>query len=114
MSRTKRKATTSIFGLHLFSPPLPALKAVAKGLSSRLATGASVSKSTANPTIDEIVVQGDVADDVRDMIVARQKPFDAIPKEEDGGVAASHIVVEEEKKKKAAPKEGEGAGEGEE
>lgn len=31
MTRTKKKATTSIFGLHLFSPPLPALKAVAKG-----------------------------------------------------------------------------------
>jgi hypothetical protein len=31
MSRTKKKATTSIYGLHLFSPPLPALKVVAKG-----------------------------------------------------------------------------------
>lgn len=30
-ARTKRKVTTSIIGLHLFSPPLPALKVVAKG-----------------------------------------------------------------------------------
>lgn len=73
-----------------------------------MATGASVSKSTANPAIDEIVVQGDVAEDVRDMIIARQKPFDSLPKEEDGGIAASHVVVEEEKKKKAQ-KEGEEA-----
>jgi len=29
-ARTKRKVTTSITGLHLFSPPLPALKVVAK------------------------------------------------------------------------------------
>lgn len=29
-ARTKRKVTTSIIGLHLFSPPLPALKVVAK------------------------------------------------------------------------------------
>lgn len=29
-ARTKRKVTTSIVGLHLFSPPLPALKVVAK------------------------------------------------------------------------------------
>lgn len=106
-TRTKKKATTNIFGLHLFSPPLPTLKVVAKGLSSKLATGASVSKSTANPNIDEIVIQGDVADDVRDMIVNRQKPFDVLPKEDAGGPSASNIVIEEEKKKKAAPKEGE-------
>ena len=29
-ARTKRKVTTSVIGLHLFSPPLPALKVVAK------------------------------------------------------------------------------------
>ncbi|UZJ55919.1 hypothetical protein CBS101457_005239 [Exobasidium rhododendri] len=106
MSRTKKKATTSIYGLHLFSPPLPALKAVAKGLSSRLATGASVSKSTANPTIDEIIIQGDVAEEVKDLIVNRTKPFDTLPKESEGGLPANNIVIEEEKKKKVA-KEGE-------
>ncbi len=29
-ARTKRKVTTSIIGLHLFTPPLPAMKVVAK------------------------------------------------------------------------------------
>ena len=112
MARTKKKATTSLYGLHPFSPPLPALKAVAKGLSSRLATGASVSKSTANPNVDEIIIQGDVAEDIRDMIINRQKPFETLPKEEAGGISASNIVVEEEKKKKLAAKEGEEAGAG--
>ena len=31
MARTKKKATTAVFGLHLFSPPLPALKVISKG-----------------------------------------------------------------------------------
>lgn len=31
VSRTKRKVITSIHGLHQFSPPLPALKVIAKG-----------------------------------------------------------------------------------
>lgn len=77
-------------------------------LSSRLATGASVSKSTANPTIDEIIIQGDVAEEVKDMIVNRQKPFESLPKESEGGLPAGNIAIEEEKKKKAA-KEGEEA-----
>lgn len=67
-----------------------------------------MSKSTANPGVDEIVVQGDVADEVRDMIISRTKPFDTLPKEEDGGPSDKQIVVEEEKKKKAPAKEGEG------
>ena len=76
-------------------------------LSSRLATGASVSKSTANPAIDEIIIQGDVAEDVKDMIVNRQKPFETLPKESEGGLPAGNIAIEEEKKKKTAAKEGE-------
>ncbi|KAK0544499.1 Translation machinery-associated protein 22 [Tilletia horrida] len=109
--RTKRKATTSIFGLHHFQPPLPALKVVAKGLSSRLATGASVSKSTQNPQIDEIVIQGDVADDVRKLILERAKPFNELPA---GDVTDKNVVIEESKKKKddAADKEGDAAGDG--
>ncbi|SPO24563.1 related to Translation machinery-associated protein 22 [Ustilago trichophora] len=97
-ARTKRKVTTSIIGLHLFSPPLPALKVVAKALSSRFATGASVSKSVQNPGVDEIVVQGDVADDVRDLILARTKPFHELPNEADGGPSEKNIVIEEDKK----------------
>ncbi|KAK0536910.1 Translation machinery-associated protein 22 [Tilletia horrida] len=109
--RTKRKATTSIFGLHHFQPPLPALKVVAKGLSSRLATGASVHKSTQNPQIDEIVIQGDVADEVRRMILERTKPFNELPAGQgEGGVSEKNVIIEEAKKKKddAADKDGEG------
>ncbi|KAL9938901.1 hypothetical protein V8E36_002620 [Tilletia maclaganii] len=107
--RTKRKATTSIFGLHHFQPPLPALKVVAKGLSGRLATGASVSKSTQNPQIDEIVIQGDVADEVRRMILERSKPFNDLPA---GDVNEKNVVVEEAKRKKdeAADKDAEAGG----
>ncbi|EPQ31031.1 uncharacterized protein PFL1_01220 [Pseudozyma flocculosa PF-1] len=113
-ARTKRKATTSINGLHTFSPPLPALKVVAKGLSSRLATGASVSRSVQNPNVDEIVIQGDVADEVKQLIVSRTKPFHELPPESAGGVAAKNIVIEEEKKmakKTAAAAAGGAAGE---
>jgi translation initiation factor 1 (eIF-1/SUI1) len=74
-----------------------------------MATGASVSKSTANPTVDEIVIQGDVADEVKDLIVNRIKPFDTLPKESEGGLPAGNIAIEEEKKKKSAAKEGEEA-----
>lgn len=103
-ARTKRKVTTSIIGLHLFSPPLPALKVVAKALSSRFATGASVSKSVQNPGVDEIVVQGDVAEDVKELILSRTKPFHELPKEEEGGPGEKNIAIEEDKKsaKKAA------------
>lgn len=73
-------------------------------LSSRFATGASVSKSVQNPGVDEIVVQGDVADDVRDLILSRTKPFHELPSEKDGGPSEKNIAIEEDKKsaKKAA------------
>lgn len=73
-------------------------------LSSRFATGASVSKSVQHPGIDEIVVQGDVADDVRDLILGRTKPFHELPSEADGGPSEKNVVIEEDKKaaKKAA------------
>ncbi|KDN52164.1 eIF1-like protein [Tilletiaria anomala UBC 951] len=96
-ARTKRKATTSVGGLHHFIPPLPAMKVVSKGLASRLATGASVSKSTSNPNVDEIVIQGDVADEIKAMIVARQKPFNDLPPESAGGPSEKNIIIEEEK-----------------
>ena len=68
-----------------------------------------MSKSTANPTIDEIIIQGDVADEVKDLIVNRTKPFDSLPKESEGGLPSGNIAIEEEKKKKAETKEGEEA-----
>lgn len=95
-ARTKKKAVTTINGLHFFSPPLPALKVISKGLASRLATGCSVSKSTSNPNIEEITIQGDVAEDVKEMILNRQKPFEALKQ---GDVGEAQVKVEEEKKK---------------
>ncbi|CAO1617591.1 unnamed protein product [Sympodiomycopsis kandeliae] len=99
-ARTKKKATTSIAGLHFFQPPLPQLKVISKGLASRLATGCSVSKSASNPNVEEITIQGDVAEEVKEMILNRVKPFNEVPP---GVIGESQIKVEEEKKK--APKE---------
>lgn len=79
-------------GLEAFSIDL---KKAAKQFASKFATGASVSK---NPQgLDEIVVQGDVAYEIVEML-----------EEEVGllkGVPADNIEVIEEKKKKAAAAE---------
>lgn len=93
-ARTKRKVITIIHGLHQLSPPLPALKVIAKGLSSRFATGASVSQSVQNPGVDEIHIQGDVADDLRAMMIERKKPFEQMPSE----VQEKNIVIDEKGK----------------
>ena len=75
-------------------------------LSSRLATGASVSKSPSNPNQEEIVIQGDVTEIVKDLILKRIKPFDTLPAD----ISEKNVVIEEEKKKKK--EEGEGGAEG--
>ena len=93
-ARTKRKVITVVHGLHQFSPPMPAQKVIAKGLSSRFATGASVSQSVQNPGIDEIHIQGDVADELRAMMIERKKPFDQLPSE----VQDKNIVIDEKGK----------------
>ncbi|WFD05754.1 Translation machinery-associated protein 22 [Malassezia vespertilionis] len=98
VARTKRKVITCITGLHLFSPPLPALKVIAKGLSSRFATGASVSQSIQNPGVDEIHIQGDVLDEVKKMLLQRAKPFEKMPSVEDGGLLEKNIVIDEKAK----------------
>ncbi len=61
-----------------------------------------MAKSASNPNVEEIVIQGDVADNVKAMIVGRQKPFNDLPPESAGGVSEKNIVVEEEKPKKKA------------
>ncbi|KAH7097253.1 hypothetical protein BKA62DRAFT_675241 [Auriculariales sp. MPI-PUGE-AT-0066] len=63
IERQKRKYVTSITGLEAFGVDL---KKAAKALAQRFATGASVSKLPAGG--EEIVVQGDVADDVLELI----------------------------------------------
>ena len=57
--RTKRKHATHIQGLELFGVDL---KKAAKMMASKFATGASVSKTATGE--EEIVIQGDVGDDV--------------------------------------------------
>lgn len=67
-------------------------------MSSRFATGASVTQSAQHPGIDEIHIQGDVVNELVTMIVKRTKPFDAMPSEADGGVLEKNIVVDEKAK----------------
>lgn len=88
IERTKRKHVTAIQGLEAFSIDL---KKAAKQLASKFATGASVTKTTTGG--EEIVVQGDVAEEVRELI-------------EEGvgvlkGVPADNIEIVEEKRKKS-------------
>jgi density-regulated protein len=52
--------------------------------------------------MEDIVIQGDVADNIKAMIVKRQKPFNDLPPESAGGVAEKNIIIEEEKVKKPA------------
>ncbi|WFD30316.1 Translation machinery-associated protein 22 [Malassezia sp. CBS 17886] len=94
-ARTKRKVITSVHGLHLFSPPLPPLRAIAKGLSTRFATGAAVTQSVQHPGIEEIHIQGDLVDDIKTMLVQRAKPFDTMQSEADGGLAEKNILIDE-------------------
>ncbi|KXN89559.1 Translation machinery-associated protein 22 [Leucoagaricus sp. SymC.cos] len=87
IERTKRKHVTSIQGLEAFNIDL---KKAAKQLASKFATGASVTKTPTGG--EEIVVQGDVAEEVRELL-------------EEGvgvlkGVPADNIDIIEEKKKK--------------
>lgn len=121
IERNKRKFVTSVHGLEAFGESLVTatrrsegsvaetrsccccllqgidLKKVAKALATRFATGSSVTK---NPQgLDEIVVQGDVSDDILEIIEEAA--------EGKGGqlgtllksVPADNVVLTEEKKK---------------
>lgn len=68
------------------------LKKVAKFLAQKFATGASVTKNAQGQ--DEIVVQGDVADEVLELIENKTGVFNGIP--------ADNVEIVEDKKKKAA------------
>lgn len=68
------------------------LKKVAKQLASKFATGASVTKNPQGQ--DEIVVQGDVSDEVLEMIEDGVGLLKDIP--------ADNVQLVEDKKKKAA------------
>ncbi|KAF5377343.1 hypothetical protein D9757_008026 [Collybiopsis confluens] len=88
IERNKRKHVTAIHGLEAFGIDL---KKAAKQFASKFATGASVTK---NPQgLEEIVVQGDVSDEVVEMIEAEAGILKGIP--------VDNVEIVEEKKKKA-------------
>ncbi|KAG2745321.1 density-regulated protein DRP1 [Suillus brevipes Sb2] len=89
IERNKRKHVTAIHGLEAFDIDL---KKAAKFLAQKFATGASVTKNAQGQ--DEIVVQGDVSDDVLELIEGGAGPLKGVP--------ADNVVIVEEKKKKAA------------
>ncbi|KAI0030692.1 translation initiation factor SUI1, partial [Vararia minispora EC-137] len=101
IERNKRKFVTSIHGLEVFDVDL---KKAAKLFAQRFATGASVTKNAAG--IDEIVVQGDVSQEVFDMIAeANESGGEGGGKGKKGldvlrGVVVDNIELVEEKKKK--------------
>ncbi|KAF8886934.1 translation initiation factor SUI1, partial [Infundibulicybe gibba] len=87
IERNKRKHVTSIHGLEAFEIDL---KKAAKQFASKFATGASVTK---NPQgLEEIIVQGDVSDEIVEMIEGEIGVLKGIP--------ADNVEVVEEKKKK--------------
>ncbi|KAH3899033.1 probable Translation machinery-associated protein 22 [Saccharomycodes ludwigii] len=63
LERTKRKCVVAISGLEVFEIDM---KKLSKTFASKFATGCSVSKSAV--TGDEIIVQGDVADEAEQYI----------------------------------------------
>jgi len=96
IERNKRKYITSVRGLEAFGVDL---KKAAKLFAQRFATGGSVTKNAAG--IDEIVVQGDVSQEIYDMIVEAndgkggKKGLDVLK-----DVLVDNIEMVEEKRKK--------------
>ncbi|KAF9586341.1 Translation machinery-associated protein 22 [Lunasporangiospora selenospora] len=84
IERTRRKCVTSVFGLENFDVDL---KKAAKLFANKFACGSSVTKN--NQGNDEIVVQGDVSDEIYDMILEN---WPIVPED--------NIELVEDKKKK--------------
>ncbi|KDQ63928.1 hypothetical protein JAAARDRAFT_27595 [Jaapia argillacea MUCL 33604] len=93
IQRQKNKYVTAIHGLEAFDIDL---KAAAKLFAQRFATGSSVTKNLQGQ--DEVVVQGDVSDEVLDMLVKPEGKAVGILK----GIPENNVECIEEKKKKAA------------
>ncbi|KAF4608333.1 Translation machinery-associated protein 22 [Pleurotus pulmonarius] len=87
IERNKRKHITAVHGLEAFGIDL---KKVAKQFASKFATGASVTKNAQG--LDEVVVQGDVSDEIMDMIEQEAGLLKGIP--------VDNVEIVEEKKKK--------------
>ena len=88
IERTKRKYVTAIHGLEAFSIDL---KKAAKQLAGRFATGASVTKNAQG--LDEIVVQGDVSDEILEMLEKGEGVLKGVP--------IANVELVEDKKKKS-------------
>jgi len=88
VERNKRKHVTTVHGLEAFNVDL---KKAAKLFAQKFATGSSVSKNPQGE--EEIVVQGDVTEEIIDMIADQVGVLKGVPEK--------NIVKVEEKKKKA-------------
>ncbi|KAK7423328.1 Translation machinery-associated protein 22 [Neonectria punicea] len=84
IERNKKKYVTAVIGLEAFGLEL---KKVAKDLGKKFATGSSVTKLPSGG--EEIVVQGDVSEEIEEFLVEKYKD---IPED--------HIELVEDKKKK--------------
>ncbi|HEX3016464.1 MAG TPA: DENR domain-containing protein [Caproicibacter sp.] len=78
VERGRRKYVTAVVGLELFGLEL---KRVAKDLGRKFATGSSVTRTPAGG--EEIVVQGDVSEEIEEFLLERFG--EAIPEEREGG-----------------------------
>ncbi|KAF8839307.1 density-regulated protein DRP1 [Paxillus ammoniavirescens] len=87
IERNRRKFVTAVHGLEAFEIDL---KKAAKFLAQKFATGASVTKNPQGQ--DEIVVQGDVSDEILELIENNTGLFKGVP--------AANVEIVEEKKKK--------------
>ena len=85
VERNKRKYVTAVSGLEAFSLDL---KKVSKELGKKFATGSSVTKMPSGG--EEIVVQGDVSDEIEEFL---QEKYPVI----------RNIELVEDKKKKKEP-----------
>ena len=45
--------------------------------------------------MDEIHIQGDVVDEVKNLLLQRAKPFEQMPPESEGGVGEKNIVIDD-------------------
>ncbi|TDL28965.1 density-regulated protein DRP1 [Rickenella mellea] len=87
IERNKRKFVTSVHGLEAFNVDL---KKAAKLFAQKFATGSSVTKNPQGQ--DEIIVQGDVSEEILDMISDEVGVLKGVPED--------NVQLVEEKKKK--------------
>ncbi|KAL5507227.1 TMA22 [Sanghuangporus vaninii] len=89
IERNRRKFVTSIYGLEAFGIDL---KKAAKFFGKKFATGSSVTKNLQGK--DEIVIQGDVSDEIMDMVSDKVDFLASVPED--------NVEIVEDKKKKNA------------